>query len=113
MSPGDRIQVEFPAPLMVDQVVLECDPAWEAHPQVEALLPGGRWVPITDTQEAVKVEPPDGLRRAATRDLKDLGFHFILLNPDDMMYEDMDKYPSYWGVTELAKVNGTRLYHID
>jgi hypothetical protein len=113
MAAGDRIQVEFPRAETVDGVVLECDPAWKARPQVEILLPTGRWVPITDTQEAVKVNPPDGIRRACTRDLKALGFHFILVNPDDLVYQDMDKYPSYWGVTELAKVNGTRLYHLD
>jgi hypothetical protein len=113
MSPGDRIQVELPQRETVDEVVLECEPAWAARPQVEILLPTGRWVPITDTKEVVRVEPPEGIRRAAIRDLKALGFHFILVNPGDMPYQDMDKYPHHWGVTELAKVNGTRLYHLD
>ena len=74
MAPGARIQVEFPAPETIDEVVLECDPAWDARPQVEVLGPSGRWVAITDTAEFVKADFPTGIRRAAARDVKALGF---------------------------------------
>ena len=113
MSPGDCIQVELPAPETVDEVVLECDPAWEARPQVEVLLDNGRWAPITDSVEAVKAEPPDGIRRAATRDVRALGFHYILVNQEDVVYNDILKYQKYWGLTEVAKAHGTHLYKID
>ena len=113
MSPGDRIQVELPSPETIDEVVIECDPAWEALPQVEILLDGGRWVPITDTVDTVKVEPPDGIRRAATRDARALGFHYILVNQGDGVYNDILKYQKYWGLTEVAKAHGTHLYKID
>jgi hypothetical protein len=113
MSPGDWIQVDLPAPEAVDEVVLECDPVREAQLQVEILLGSGRWVPITDTIEDVKVDPPAGMRRAAARDVKALGFHYILLNEGDLVYEDIIKYPAFWGVTEIAKNNGTHFYRID
>jgi hypothetical protein len=113
MSPGDRIEVDFPKPRVMDEVVLECEFSSGAWPQVEILLPDGRWVPVTDTIDDVKAGPPEGVRRAATRDLKALGFHYMLVNESDMVYEDLVKYRAFWGVTELAKANGTHFYHID
>jgi len=93
--------------------VLECEAAAEARPQVEILEGSSRWVPVTDTMEAVQAGPPEGIRRAATRDLKTLGFHYILLNESDLIYEDLIKNRPFWGLTELAKANATHLYHID
>ncbi len=113
IAPFARLQVEFPGAQRIDEVVLECDPAWNARVQVETLLDSGRWVAITDTPEIVKPDFPLGIRRAATRDMKTLGFRFLLVNDGDMVYEDMRKYPTYWGITELAKANGTHFYRID
>src|ERR1022692_4792880 len=108
-----RIQVEFGLAQRVDEVVLEGDPAWNAHLQVEVLLDTGRWVPLTDTSEIVKAEFPPGLRHAVTRELKAIGFRFLLVNDGDMVFADMKKYPTFWGVTQLAEANGTHFYRID
>jgi hypothetical protein len=113
ITPHARIQVEFGATQRVDEVVLECDPAWNAHLQVEVLLDTGRWVPLTDTSEVVKTEFPPGLRHAVTRELKAIGFRFLLVNDGDMVSADMKKYPMFWGVTQLAEANGTHFYRID
>jgi hypothetical protein len=113
VRPHDRIQVEFGAAQRVDEVVLECDPAWNAHLQVEVLTDTGRWVPLTDTPETVKAEFAPGMRRAATRELRAIGFRFLLVNDGDMVYADMKKYPMFWGVTLLAEANGTHFYRID
>jgi hypothetical protein len=113
LAPHARLQVEFPATERVDEVVLECDPAWTARVQVEVLLDTGRWVPLTDTPELVKTDFAPGIRRAATREMKALGFRFLLVNEGDMVYADMKKYPTFWGVTQLAEANGTHFYRID
>ena len=113
MSPHARIEVEFGAPRSIDEVVVECDPAWDAKLQVETLLTSGRWVPITDTAQFVKADFPTGIRRAAARDVKALGFRYLLLNDGDFVFKDMNKYPNFWGVTQLAEANGTHLYRID
>jgi hypothetical protein len=113
MSPGDRIQVEFPSAQPIDDVVLECEPSAGAEPQVEIRLSNGRWAPVTDKVEDEKAGPPEGIRRAATRDLKALGFHYMLVNESDLVYQDLARYRAYWGVTELATQNGTHFYHID
>uniref|UniRef100_Q01ZZ9 DUF8201 domain-containing protein n=1 Tax=Solibacter usitatus (strain Ellin6076) TaxID=234267 RepID=Q01ZZ9_SOLUE len=113
MAPHARVQVDFPEPTVVDEVVLECDPAWDTRLQVEVLSSDGRWVAITDTAEYVKADFPSGIRRAATRDVKALGFRYLLLNDGDEVYKDMNKYPKFWGVTQVAEANGTHLYRID
>ena len=113
VRPHDYLQIEFPAPRRIDEVVLECDPYWDARIQVDVRLESGRWVPLTDTPEYEKAGPPEGIRRAAARDVKLLGFRYLLLNEADMVYEDFQKNRHYWGVTELANVNGTHLYRID
>ena len=113
MAPHAHLQVDFPAAQRIDDVVLECDPAWNARVQVEILLDTGRWVALTDTPEFVKTEFPTGIRRAATREMKALGLRFLLVNEGDLVYADMKKYPSFWGITQLAEVNGTHFYRID
>src|ERR1039457_6637404 len=113
VAPHNRIQVEFGAPQRVDEVVLECGPAWKAHLQVEVLVDSGRWVPLTDSVEIVKAEFAPGMRRAATRELKGLGFRFLLVNEGDLESVDMKKYPMFWGVTHLAEANGTHFFRID
>jgi hypothetical protein len=113
IAPHARLQVEFPTGQLVDEVVLECDPAWKAHLQVEVLAEGKRWVPITDTPEIVPRDAAPGIRRAATREMKALGLRYLLINKGDMVYEDMRKFPAFWGVTELAEANGTHFYRID
>jgi hypothetical protein len=113
IAPHQRLQVELPAAVHLDEVVLECDPAWTARLQVEILLDSGRWVALTDMPEFVKTEFASGIRRAATRDVKALGLRFLLINDGDLVYADMKKYPGFWGITQLAEANGTHFYRID
>ena len=113
LSPHARLQVEFPVAQRLDEVVLECDPAWTARVQVEILLDSGRWVALTDTPEIVRFEGPPGIRRAATRELKALGLRYLLVNEGDAVFPDMKKYPTFWGVTQLGEANGTHFYRID
>jgi hypothetical protein len=113
MGPRARIGIDFPGPLFIDEVALDLEPTEEAKVQVEVLIESGRWVPITDTVEYVKMDPPPGIRRAAARDVKALGFRYLLVNNDDLVYEDFKKYFKFWGITELAQTNGTHFYRID
>jgi hypothetical protein len=113
LSPRAYLRLEFPTSLKLDEVVLEVDPVWEAKPQVDILLPSGRWAAITDTSEFVKAEPPGGIRLAAARHVKELGLRYLLVSEGDLVFQDLNKYAKYWGVTQLAEANGTRLYRID
>jgi Dolichyl-phosphate-mannose-protein mannosyltransferase len=113
MSPHARIEIIFPTARQVDEVALELQPAKEAKLQVDVLIESGRWIPMTDTVEYVKQDPPPGVRQAASREIKALGFRYLLVNSDDLVYEDFKKYFKFWGITELAQVHGTHFYRID
>jgi hypothetical protein len=112
MSPGDKLQIDFARPETVDEVVLECAPSSEAHVQLELLNSHGRWTPMTDTPEESRMDAPMGLRRAAALELKARGIGFMLID-SDFFAKDMKMYKGYWGITELAFINGTYLYRID
>ncbi|MDE3166917.1 MAG: discoidin domain-containing protein, partial [Acidobacteriota bacterium] len=113
MRPGAHLEIDFPRPTRIDAVMLECEPAWDARLQVNVKLPAGRWVPITDTAELEKVDTPEGLRRAAARDVKALGIRYLLVNEGDFVYQDFNRYLRFWGLTQLTEMNGTHLYRID
>jgi hypothetical protein len=112
MSPGDRLQIDFARPEVVDEVALECAPSNEAHVQLELLNSHGRWTPMTDAPERSGVDAPLGLRRAAALELKARGIGFMLID-NEFFAKDMKMYKAYWGITELALVNGTYFYRID
>ena len=67
---------------------------------------------MTDTPAESGVDSPMGLRRAAMLELKARGIGFMLID-SDFFAKDMKMYKAYWGITELALVNGTYLYRID
>jgi hypothetical protein len=113
VSSRDHIQVEFSAPVAVDEVVVESDPSWKTKPQIEVSVPGGRWVAMTDTGDRIKAELGPGIRRAAAMKIKQLGIRFLLVNEGDFFYRDVAKYPTYWGMTQIAEANGTHFYRID
>jgi hypothetical protein len=113
LGSGEWLRVDFPIAEQLDEVVLECDPTWKAHIQVEVLLQTGRWVPITDSSQMSQGDFPTGLRKAAARDVKAMGIRFLLVNEGDLVYEDIHRYGSYWGVEQLAEKSGTHFYRID
>jgi hypothetical protein len=53
-----------------------------------------------------------GQRKAALR-AKSKGCDFLLVNDSDAAADNIKKYTSIWGLTELFKANGIALYHID
>jgi len=113
MPPRARLQIDFARAERIDAVLLECDPAWEARVQVEVLTDTGRWAAITDTVEQSTDDLPDGIRLAATRDVKALGIRYLWINDSDFCAEDMKNYAKFWAITQVAEGNGTRFYRID
>jgi hypothetical protein len=67
---------------------------------------------MTDAPERSGVDAPLGLRRAAALELKARGIGFMLID-NEFFAKDMKMYKAYWGITELALVNGTYFYRID
>jgi hypothetical protein len=113
MPPHARLQIDFARAERIDAVLLESDPAWEARVQVEVLTGSGRWAALTDTAEHSDVALPEGIRLAATRDVKARGIRYLWINDSDFCAEDMKNYAKFWGITQVAEGNGTRFYRID
>jgi len=113
LSPGMFVEIDFGKPEVLDEVVLEMAYASQAKLQIEVLGERGRWVPLSDTSEIVPLDLPAGVRRAATRELKARGISYLLINDTDFLADDMRKYATFWGLTELTAVPGIHLYQID
>jgi len=113
MSPGMFLAVDFDKPEVIDEVALDRPLAPESTVQVEVLDSRRRWVPLTDSSETLPLDVPAGLRRAATLAMKARGIGYLLVKDTDFFADDLKKYPSFWGVTELHIAEAGRLYLID
>ena len=64
--------------------------------------------------ESLEVAAASGQgRRNATESLKASGVGFLLIDATDGVAADMREHSKEWGLTEVAKANGTTLYRID
>jgi hypothetical protein len=113
MGPRMFVAVEFERPQSVDEVLLEDAPTPLARTQVDVLDLRGQWVPLSDTPVRNEQDPPPGMRRAATQELKRRGIRFLLVSESNYAFPDMNKYPDYWGITQIAESQGIHLYRID
>ena len=52
-------------------------------------------------------------RSASAQKLKQLGISYLLINDSDQVAGDLKNYSSFWGITQLTEIHGTRLYRID
>jgi hypothetical protein len=52
-------------------------------------------------------------RLAAARQVKALGFRYLLVNEGDWVYQDLKRNLRFWGMTQLTEFNGTHFYRID
>jgi hypothetical protein len=113
MSPGMYIAVDFAKREVIDEVILDYPYEPESKVQIEVLDDHARWVPLTDSSETLPLDVPTGLRRAATLELKARGIGYLLVDHTDFFAADMNKYSSFWGVTELHSTETARLYRIN
>jgi hypothetical protein len=113
MPRGARVEIGFGRIQDIDEVVLEGTSVREAQVHVEVLPERGSWVPLAIGAESETFDPPPGIRRAATLELKARGIGWLLIDDSDLVAKDIKKYPSFWALTELARAGGVSLYRID
>jgi hypothetical protein len=112
-APGMFVAINFGESQLVDEVDLEEVRSPQSKVEVEVLRDDGSWIPLTDTAEMSRLDVPSGLRRAVTRELKARGIRYLWVDDTDFFAGDLQKYPSYWSVTELHAARGRRLYFIN
>jgi hypothetical protein len=112
-APGMFLAIDFGESQVVDEVDLEEVRSPESKVVVEVLRGDASWVPLTDTAQMSRLDVPSGLRRAVSRELKAHGIRYLWVEDTDFFADDLQKYPSYWSVTELHAARGRRLYFIN
>ncbi len=101
-SPGMYLDVDFGKSMPVDEVRLETSyDSRNVQVQVEGLA-----------QNAVvsSIEPPSGIRHAATYEMEQRGIHYLLIHDSDPIADDIRDDPDGWGLTEIAAGYGVKLY---
>ena len=79
----------------------------------------GRAQAYLDRDIVIGYESTQGIRiqaallNGSAREAKSEGCDFLLVNDGDAVADNLKQNPNIWGVTEVAKANGTTLYRID
>jgi len=64
-----------------------------------------------ESSQGIRIQ--DALLKGGVREAKSQGCDFLLVNDADAVANDIKQNMKRWGVTEVAKANGTTLYRID
>jgi hypothetical protein len=114
MTAGMWMGARFGQPLNLDTVELDCShDQWAIRLKLEGLDQAGNWHALA--AEPVKSERPvdRDLRRSALELFKQHGITHILLNKDDALLQDFEKYTNLWGVRRVGHEEDDWLYVIE
>ena len=64
-----------------------------------------------ESSQGIRIQ--EALLNGSAREAKSEGCDFLLVNDGDAVADNLKQNPNIWGVTEVAKANGTTLYRID
>ena len=111
--PGMFVEIQFPSPQLLDQVVLEVSrdqtPGFMA---LEGYDQYGNKYQLSNTPKESVIEAPEGWRLLSTRAMMARGIDYFLISETNYGYQDVKKNARYWGM-ELIAVKGTsRLYKL-
>jgi hypothetical protein len=110
-APGQWIETDFGGQVVLDQVRVEtCFNDLGAKLAIEVTNEAGEWVPIDASMEEIDVPPPPSIRREATRELALRGIHYFSFYDTDFGADDYREDPEAWGLIEIGRVGGARLY---
>jgi hypothetical protein len=112
-APGMYIDTDFGKFEFLDQVTVDTSFDYaNVRLQVESLEPSGRWVKISSDPKTEIIPERVDIRRCATRELHERGIDYILMNDSDWGADDMREDPASWGIKEIAKGYGARIYQV-
>lgn len=107
------LELHFDAPVAVDSVLLESTEGAPNEFGVWAEIATGDLTPVTTSIRTKSMEPPSGMRRAATAMLEKYGFNYLVLLDNDYYFNDFQKYPAFWGIRPVAQTVGATLYRLE
>lgn len=109
--PGMYVDVDLGNAQTIDQVRIETSPdSNSVRLQLQVMNDAGAWETVVDAPEDIDVAAPPSMRRAATYELDQRGIHYILMYDTDFGADDIREDPEAWGLEEIARGFGARLY---
>jgi hypothetical protein len=112
-APGMFIETDFGKYEQVDQVAIETSPDYlNIRLQVDAMDQAGKWVKVAFEPHDDAIPAPVDIRRYSGREFHERGIDYILMNDTDWGAEDMREDPGSWGLKEIAKGFGARIYKV-
>jgi 4-amino-4-deoxy-L-arabinose transferase-like glycosyltransferase len=114
IEPGMYIEELFRTSVQLDQLVLD---GAEGQRGIRLRLLGrgvdGRWRTLSEKMDITSRDPAPGLRQAAMRAVKQLGFDYLVARDDEEPGKDLYRNATYWGITCVRELSGARLYRIN
>ncbi len=112
LHPGEFVEVQLPAPLAADSVLMEAAPnQWNVRLELETRDESGAWQFLAQAPESSLAPLPAGLRRAAATELKRRGIDYLLIFDRESGANDLQSHPE-WGVVPTGAYRDARLYRL-
>jgi hypothetical protein len=111
--PGMYLDADFGKYQLVDEAAVDTTSDYvNIRLEVQAMERSGNWVKVADEPKDEVLPPVPDIRRWATRDLAARGIHYIVMEDTDWGADDMREDTASWGLKEIAKGFGARIYRI-
>ncbi len=81
--------------------------------RVDGMDADGRWTTLSDKPVESLVGITVNLRQAATDEIKRRGYHYLLVDSNDIGADDYFRNAAVWGLSLVGQRGGSRLYRID
>jgi F5/8 type C domain len=113
-APGDYIDVDFGTTQKIDELRIERSSDYNRiQIQIEVMTDASGWTKLLATHQDSGMQPHGNIRRAATYELAARGIHYLMLYDTDYGAADVRGDPAAWGLTEIAKGYGARIYRVN
>ena len=112
-KPGMFIEIEFPLPQVMDEVVLEVsrDQA-PGFLEIQGFDQWGNKYQLSNMAKETAVEIPEGWRNISTREMMARGIDYFVITDTNYGYMDVLKNARYWGMELIAVKGPSRLYKL-
>jgi len=110
-APGMYLDVDFGREESVDEVrLITSSDIIRTRQQLESMNAAGGWEKVADNPRQVSQPVPPDIRRMATYEMHARGVHYLLIHDSDFGAEDFAGDPEAWGLNEIGRGYGARLY---
>jgi hypothetical protein len=112
-APGMYVDVDFGAPAPLDEIRIDTSPDFaNVKIRTEVADDSGNWLKLGDDFVTSKQKVTANLRRAATWEMHLRGVNYLLMHDTDWGADDFRDDPEGWGLKEVARGYGARLYEV-